>query len=294
MKDTTLIRLIGLAAIQPIALAAALLTASTQAAPEHSGSLKDQASVTKLQEAGVPVLEVGKPQEPAAPATLPQPESEIIKLTHTYESSLRDLAEKAQQIVQGMPDKPDELSRNFGDLRNVLIDARTNLSAIIARKPEIDAQAKTVLKSAADVRQGFLDMANKIEDRLQQIRQKQTDNPKALEAAANALEGIKAACQRGESAVGPLRQLVLETHRQGQAVFAELELYPQIFDFAIETCDLYQKGIGQPASYAAVVEALSKARTNLRAIIESFIQAAQKAEETIKKIPQPGTASPIS
>ncbi len=67
-----------------------------------------------------------------------------------------------------------------------------------------------------------------------------------------------------------------------------------IFDYAIEACDLYRKGIGEPASYAAVVEGLVKARANLRAIISTFIEAAQKAEEAIKKIPQPGASPPIS
>jgi type I site-specific restriction endonuclease len=119
------------------------------------------------------------------------------------------------------------------------------------QKAQIDAQAGTVLQSAADLRQAFADLAKRIEDRLQQVRQKESDNPRAVEAAAKALEGIKAACQRGERAVSPLRQLVLETHRQGQAIFAELEC----------------------------------------SIIETFIQAAQKAEEAIKRIPQP-TAGP--
>jgi hypothetical protein len=125
-----------------------------------------------------------------------------------------------------MPDKPDKLARNFGELREVLVSARTNLTTILDRKPQIDAQAQTVLQSAADLRQSFADLAKKIEDRLEQTRQKETDNPR-VEAAANALDGIKAACLRGETAVGPLRQLVLETHRQGQAIFAELELYPR-------------------------------------------------------------------
>src|SRR5262249_3937295 len=152
---------------------------------------------------------------------------------------------------------------------------------------EIDAQAGVVLQSAADVRQSFADLSKRIEDRLLQVRQKETDNPKAVEAAAKALEGIKEACQSGESAVATLRELVLENHQPGVGIFAELELYPEIFDLAIQACDLYRKGIGEPASYAAVIEGLTKARENLRQIIKTFIQAAEKAEEAIKKIPQP-------
>ena len=278
---------------QIAAMAAALLASSAQAQmwsrsePKHSTPAKTQAPGLQLQEAAA---EPTKPQATAA-QTLRQPEPQIIKETRIYEQTLRDLAEKAEQIVQQMPDKPDQLARNFGELREVLMSARTNLTAILERKAQIDTQAQTVLQSAADLRQSFADLAKNIEDRLQQVRQKQTDNPRAVEAAASALEGIKAACQHGEIAIGPLRQLVLETHRQGQAIFAELEFYPQIFDYAIETCDLYKKGIGEPASYAAVVEGLTKARANLRSIIETFIQAAQKAEEAIKKIP-PATDPP--
>ena len=233
-------------------------------------------------------------QPPVVKPPATEPEPQIIKDTRAYEGTLRDLAERAEQIVHNMPDKPDQLAKNFGDLREILASARTNLAAILGRKPEIDAQAATVLQSAAEIRQSFADLSKKIEDRLQQVRQKETDNPKAVEAAAKALEGIKAACQRGETAVAPLRELVLETHRQGQAIFAELDLYPMVFDYAIEACDLYRKGIGEPASYAAVVEGLVKARANLRAIISTFIEAAQKAEEAIKNIPQPGRARPIS
>jgi len=280
--------------IQLVALALTVLTVAAGAQPKRSAQPKAQSPAPQVRELTVSEPTNGQDSEDPAQTAPPQKESEIIKQTRAYEASLRDLAQQAQQIVQRMPDRPDELARNFGQLREVLVAARTNLSAILERKAQIDSQAESVLQSAAELRQSFSDLSKQIEARLQEIRQRETDNPKGVEAASKAMLGIKEACVRGESAVSPLRQLVFETHRQAQIIFAELEVYPQIFDFAIEACDLYEKGIGEPASYAAMVEGLTKARANLRSIIETFIQAAQKAEETIKKIPQPGTASPIS
>jgi translation initiation factor 2B subunit (eIF-2B alpha/beta/delta family) len=286
MKNTTLIQLVALAIMG--------FLISAVAEPKRSAQTKfNQPPVTKTQT--VTSFDATTSQERRTPAqTRPaRNESEIIKQTRAYEASLRDLAEKAQQIVQRMPERPDELAHNFGDLREVLVAARTNLTALLKRKTQIDAQAESVLQSAADLRQSFADLSKKIETHLQGLRQKETDNPKGLEAAAKAMSGIREACLRGQSAIGPLRQLVFETHQQGQIIFAELEVYPQIFDFAIEACDLYEKGIGEPTSYASVVEGLTKARANLRSIIETFIQAAQKADETIKKLPQLGTTPPI-
>jgi len=122
----------------------------------RSGQTKGQAVV----QSAVPVV----PASPAPPET-PKPshdEAQIIKDTRAYEETLRDLAEKAEQVVRNMPDKPDELAKNFGDLREILASARTNLLSILGRKSEIDAQAETVLRSAAEVRQSFKDLAKTI------------------------------------------------------------------------------------------------------------------------------------
>src|SRR5436305_1788450 len=109
------------ALIQSAAVAMALHMASTQiqlwSGPERkrSAAPKIQSPSPKVQEttAGEP----GKPQEPATTAqSPPQTEPQIIRETRLYEETLRDLAEKAEQIVQRMPDKPDELARNFGEL----------------------------------------------------------------------------------------------------------------------------------------------------------------------------------
>src|SRR5271169_3619963 len=99
-----------------LALAAALCGASVQASPNHSVPAKDQSPALKVQEIQVApsrtnsttAVETERSQEPraAAPTTL-QPESPIIQETRVYETSLRDLAQKAEQIVQQMPDKPD-------------------------------------------------------------------------------------------------------------------------------------------------------------------------------------------
>ncbi len=111
------------------------------------------------------------------------------------------------------------------------------------------------------------------------------------------MQGIKEACQRGDAALVPLRELVMQTHREAQSIFVELETYPQIFSYAIEAADLYEKGLGEPASYVSVVQGLYKARENLRVIISTFIEAASKAEQALKKIPQPPpvvTIPPVS
>src|ERR1043166_1909944 len=57
------------------------------------------------------------PERPAEASKItPSIEPQIIKETRLYEQTLRELAEKAEQIVQRVPDKPDELARNFGEL----------------------------------------------------------------------------------------------------------------------------------------------------------------------------------
>src|SRR5262249_48364514 len=156
MKNTTLIPL--------VALAIMMFVISAASEPKPSAQTKlNQPPMTKNQT--VTSFDPATSQERKTPAQT-QParnESEIIKQTRAYEASLRDLAEKAQQIVQRMPERPDELAHNFGDLREVLVAARTNLTALLERKAQIDAQAETVLQSAADLRQSFADLSKKIE-----------------------------------------------------------------------------------------------------------------------------------
>ena len=184
MKHTTL--------VQFVALAIMMLVISAASEPKPSAQTKlNQPPMTKNQT--VTSFDPATSQERRTPAQT-QParnESEIIKQTRAYEASLRELAEKAQQIVQRMPERPDDLAHNFGDLREVLVAARTNLTALLERKAQIDAQAESVLQSAADLRQSFADLSKKIETHLQGLRQKETDNPKGLEAAAKAMSGIR-------------------------------------------------------------------------------------------------------
>lgn len=226
---------------------------------------------------------------------MPNPEAEIIKDTRLYEVSLRDLALRADQIVKAMPEDPGELAKNFRNMHGILMEARTNLLAILDRKKEINSEAATVLQSAAGVRQSFFDLAKRIDVSIEELRRKTTDNPQAVESAVHALEGVKETCQKGDMAVTPLRDLVIRTHREAQGIFAELEAYPQIYEYAIEAADLYEKGLGEPASYANVIQGLYKARENLRSIISAFTEAASKAEEAIKKLPNvPASGSPVS
>src|SRR5260370_16327396 len=193
MSIKPLTQIAAMAAPRPASSAQAQMWSRSE--PKHSTPAKTQAPGLQLQEAAA---EPTKPQATAA-QTLRQPEPQIIKETRIYEQTLRDLAEKAEQIVQQMPDKPDQLARNFGELREVLVSARTNLTAILDRKAQIDTQAQSVLQSAADLRQSFADLAKNIEDRLQQVREKQTDNPTAVEAAATPLEGTQPACPHAQT-----------------------------------------------------------------------------------------------
>src|SRR5262249_50286064 len=139
----------------------------------------------------------------------------------------------------------------------------------------------------------FIDLSKRIEDRIAAMRKEKTDNPQVNERLAGTLEGVKETCVRGEKLIVPIQALVLETRQQSHALFSELSQYEPILDYSIETCDLYKKSIGDSVSYAAEIDNLIKARNHMRLIINKFIEATQKAEDQIKKIPQV-TVAPIS
>ncbi len=273
---------------------AAAQARSSRADAKRSGTAAVQSQIPRKQTIPDPKpLQAREGPEPE-PARA-EPEAQIVRDTRAYELALRDLAAKAEEIVKAMPEDPAQLSKDFHDLRGILVDARTNLLALLGRRKEIEAQAETVLKSAAAVRQSFVDLGKRIDESTEQLRRQTTDKPQAVESAARAMQGIKEACVRGDAAVAPLRDLVMQTHREAESIFVELEAYPQIFSYAIETAELYEKGLGEPASYISVVQGLYRARENLRVIISTFIEAASKAEQAIKKIPpSTGSIAPVS
>lgn len=264
--------------------------AVNQAAPNIQGPVR----VVRAKKAEQPKVVVAKSAANSYDATGPvrnegakesESESQLIKDARVYEATLREMADQARDVVQRMPEKPEEMAKNFGEMGQVLVDAKGVLMAILKRRQEIDGYAGTVLQSAAGVRQAFCDLAKSIDDEVEEMRRKPTDNPQAVESASQALLSIKTACQKGEEAVAPLRELVLQTRKQAASLWTELELYPSVFEAAIKCCALYKRGIGEPASYAAVTQGLWTARENLRSIIVAFTQAAEKADEAISKVP---------
>src|SRR5207249_9124945 len=110
----TLTRIVGISAALLVTPAHAQLWSRSES--RHTAPAKTQ--TPGIQE--INAHQPKKPEEPAASAQPPPPsEPQIIKETRIYEQTLRDLAEKAEQIVQRVPDKPDELACNFGELHDV-------------------------------------------------------------------------------------------------------------------------------------------------------------------------------
>ena len=223
-------------------------------------------------------------------------DSELVLETKQYEATLNELAQQAQRIVNELPNDPARLAKNFGDLGDVLRKSKKHLLAILQSRPELDQQANKILNSAAGVQQHFIDLEKRIDVQIKQVQLKTTsDNPVATAAGIQMLEGVKTACKSGQSVMIPLRDHVMAAQNQSQAVFTEIEMYPLIFDLAIEACDLYKSGIGDSTSYIEVVRGLIKAKENLRAIVLQFGEAAKKAEILIQHMPTQGlTGLPLT
>jgi len=244
----------------------------------------------KPQDKNTPAKQGSRPTSKDTPEA---PKAKLTKDTKAYEEALNALAKKAEQVVKDIPEKPDKLANNLDAFREVLVTTRDNLGGIVKRQPELDAKADAILSKLAQSRQSFIDLSKRIEDRIAAMRMEKTDNPQVNERLAGTLEGIKETCARGEKLIVPIQALVLETRQQSNALFSELSQYEPILDYSIETCDLYKKSIGDSVSYAAEIDNLIKARNHMRLIINKFIEATQKAEDQMKKVPQV-TLAPIS
>jgi hypothetical protein len=244
----------------------------------------------KPQDKSTPSKQGSRPPSKETPEA---PKAKLTKDTKAYEETLNALAKKAEQVVKDIPEKPDKLANNLDAFREVLVTTRDNLGSIVKRQPELDAKADVILSKLAESRQSFIDLSKRIEDRIAAMRMEKTDNPQMNERLAGTLEGIKETCARGEKLIVPIKALVLETRQQSHALFSELSQYEPILDYSIETCDLYKKSIGDSVSYAAEIDNLIKARNHMRLIINKFIEATQKAEDQMKKVPQV-TLAPIS
>jgi len=223
-----------------------------------------------------------------------QPESDLTKSVKRFEGTLLDLAKRAQAVVETLPAKPDELPKSFAELEQILTGAMHTVSEMMHSKPQIEQQSQKVLASIATVQQSFIDVITKIEGAVESIRREPTDNPQQIESVADALTNVKGAAERGSKAVVPLRAVVIEAAQKAKGVFAELSHYQVILGYALEVTILYKRGLGEPASFAAMVESLSKARDHLRVIIKSVTEAAQKADEAVRSIPSMPLEAPAS
>lgn len=263
---------------------------STPVTPLPGNQLKETATATTQVISDVPYTVTLSPTvAPSSGEPQTEPASaKIIQATKQYERTLTELATKAQDIVNAMPGEAGNLAKNFGELGEVLMGAKKHLMAILKVRPELEAQAGNILTSTAGIRQQFSDMEAKIDAQILDIQTKDNGkNPTSIAAGIQMLQSVKTACKNGQLVMVPVRDQVIGAQLQAKSIFAEIELYPGIFDTAIEACELYQKGIGDSADYVAVVQGLAKARDNLRLIIVKFTEAAQKAEEMIKKMPNP-------
>jgi hypothetical protein len=223
-----------------------------------------------------------------------EPAAKVIADTRAYEAALNELAAKSQKIVNSMPSDFGKVSKSFGDMGRLLRDAKKNLVAILSTRPELEAKADHILASSATTRQTFIDMDRKLDARIAELRKNDNANPEAIAGQVQLLEGVKTVCKRGQQVSIPLRDQVLASQTQCKGIFAEIEMYPQTFDIAIEACDLYRDGIGDSTAYVEVIQGLIKARENLRTIITQFTDAAKKAEDIIKQMPQNGAMQPIT
>ena len=142
-----------------------------------------------------------------------------------------------------------------------------------------------MLKNIAGAQQSFIDRAKRLDDKIDQVRAKSGDNPKASEGAIELYTGMKAGLAAAERAVLPLRDLVVQTAKEAKAIYAELGFYPEIFAEGIQISELYRDALGSPSDFNAVVNALAQAREHLRRVVETISQAAKKAEAAIRYVP---------
>jgi hypothetical protein len=209
-----------------------------------------------------------------------------------FEAALRDAAERGQKIVATMPDKPGaEIVENFDQMRRVLLDTKAAVTNLLARRNEIDKKGASVLQAAATVREQFLRLAKRIEEHIAEL-QKTGGSPEAIQSATQALRGVKETAERGEQMIVPLKELVSATQRDAESIFSELSAYPAIFDFALETAELYSISVGDGVEFAALVQSLGRARENMKSIVYLFSQAAEKAESALKNVPTAVIAGP--
>ena len=256
---------------------------------------------SKVSSRPLPQGEENRPLATPAPAkralptkpSVAQAQSQLFQDVQTYQAALREFATNAGKIVASFPEKAQDFTEQFAALRSNLDGAKTNLDLLLKSKPKLSAYGDQVFGGMAQVSTGFEEVARQIDVCIDERRRGATNDAQAVEATVKALDGIKQACILGKAAMTPLRDAVSANRREADAAFAQLELYPTIIDFAVRACDLWIQGIGDPTAYASVVQGLWQARDNLRGIVQSFLQAADKAGEAIRKMP-PTLVPPVT